>query len=62
MIGLTDDGAIANTVLTFMVQSLRSTYKDVKLVPVESLTTDIVKKNFDSVLEALAAIFVIFTV
>ena len=53
-IGLTDDGVPAKTVLAFMVQSIRGSYKDVIcLVPVNKLNTTTLHKWFIEVLRAI---------
>ena len=50
-IGLTDDGLPAKTILAFMVQSIRSKYKDVVcLVPISKLDTAILRAWFDRVM------------
>ena len=55
LIGLTEDGNKAKTVLAFMVQSIFSKFKDVVyLAPVERLNTSQLKSYFDSLLEQLS--------
>ena len=62
-VGLTEDGACARTVLTFMVQSVCQTYKDVVcLVPVEKLDTNILRCWFDKVMKCLDDIFFVVAV
>ena len=50
-IGLTDEGLPAKTVLAFMVQSIKSKYKDVVcLVPISKLDTATLRSWFDRVM------------
>ena len=50
-IGLTDDGLPAKTILAFMVQSIRSKYKDVVcLVRISKLDTASLRAWFDRVM------------
>ena len=50
-IGLTDEGLPAKTILAFMVQSIRSKYKDVVfLVPISKLDTASLRAWFDRVM------------
>ena len=62
-VGLTEDGACARTVLTFMVQSVCQSYKDVVcLVLVEKLDTNILRCWFDKVMKCLNDIFFVVAV
>ena len=48
--------------LVFMIQSVRSKYKDVvKIVPVESLNEQLLQRHFMSVLQALSEIFFVIS-
>lgn len=61
--GLTEDGEPAKTVLTFMVQSTCSKFKDVVcLVPVNKLDSNLLRCWFDKVMEALNDILFIVAV
>ena len=58
LVGMTKDSKLAKTVLVFMIQSIRSKYRDVvKIIPVASLTTDFLLEQFHSVMEGLSNIF-----
>ena len=62
-IGMTSDGQIAKTVLTFMIQSISSKYKDVVcMVPVMNLTSKHLRAWFDKVMNALKEIFLVVAV
>ena len=62
-IGLTEEGVPAKTVLAFMVQSMRSNYKDVVcLVPVNKLDTAILRRWFDTVMTAIFEVMLVLTV
>ena len=62
-VGLTEDNKPAKTVLTFMIQSTCSKYKDVVcLVPVDKLDTKTQRKWFDLVMLKLQDIFRIVAV
>ena len=51
LVGLTEDGEISKTVLTFMVQSLRAKFKDVvQLVPLAGFSCDVLEMHFIAVL------------
>ena len=53
-IGMTEDGNTAKTVLSFMVESVTSDYRDVvKLIAVDSLTSQQLRRYFDSVISRL---------
>ena len=61
--GLTEDGVPAKTVLTFMVQSVCSKYKDVVcLIPVNCLDTALLQRWFEKVMHALDGIFFVVAV
>ena len=63
LVGVTDNGGVSKTVLVFMVQSIRSKYKDVvKVVPVDTLTTDLLLEQFHSVLQSISDIFHVFAI
>ena len=62
-VGLTEDGPCVRTILTFMVQSVCQSYKDVIcLVPVEKLGTNILRCWFDKVMKSLDEIFFVVAV
>ena len=62
-VGLTEDGACAQTVLTFMVQSVCQSYKDVvSLAPVEKFEMNILHCWFDRVMKCLDKIFLVIAV
>ena len=62
-IGLTEEGVPAKTVLAFMVQSMRSNYKDVVcLVPVNKLDTAILRRWFDTVMTAIDELMLVLAV
>jgi len=62
-VGLTDDGRPAKTVLTFMVQSVCSKYKDVVcLIPVNQLDMALLQRWFEKVILALDGIFFVVAV
>ncbi len=63
LVGVTDNGGLAKTVLVFMVQSIRTKYRDVvKVVPVENLTTSLLLEQFTSVLRSISNIFHVIAV
>ncbi len=63
IIGLTDDGSPAKTVLAIMVQSVSSKYKDiVYLAPIDSLTTEVLQTCLFSVFEQLQKIVCVVAV
>ena len=58
MVGLTQDGKLSKTVLTFMIQAVNGKYKDVvKLVPVEKLNVDILQDNFKHAMMEVSKLF-----
>lgn len=53
-IGMTEEGSIAKTVLSFMVESVTSDYRDiVQLIAVDSLTSQHLRRYFDAVISRL---------
>ena len=62
-VGLTESGDPAKTVLTFMVQSTCSKYKDVVcLVPVKRLDTNLLRRWFDKIMQALNEFFFVVAI
>ena len=62
-IGVTEGGASAKTVLTFMIQSVKGKYKDVvSLIPIHKLSTALLRKWFDLVMSALNDLFLVVAV
>ena len=62
-VGFTDESGLAKTVLTFMIQSTCSKYKDVVcVVPCLSLTVDHLHRWFTNVMKALHEIFLVIAV
>lgn len=62
-VGVNEEGEPAKTVLTFMVQSTCSKFKDVVcLVPVRKLDSSQLRYWFDKVMETLSEIFVVVAV
>ena len=62
-IGVTEEGASAKTVLTFMIQSVKGKYKDVVcLIPIHKLSTALLWKWFDLVMSALNDLFLVVAV
>ena len=62
-IGVTEEGASAKTVLTFMIQSVKGKYKDVVcLIPIHKLSTALLRKWFDLVMSALNDLFLVVAV
>ena len=62
-IGLTKDGTPSKTVLTFMVQSIYSKYRDVVcLVPISKLDSGLLREWFCKVMEGLKDVFLVLAV
>ena len=62
-IGVTEEGASAKTVLTFMIQSVKGKYKNVVcLIPIHKLSTALLRKWFDLVMSALNDLFLVVAV
>ena len=62
-IGLTKDGTLSKTVLTFMVQSIHSKYRDVVfLVPISKLDSGLLREWFCKVMEGLKDFFLVLAV
>ena len=57
LIGMADNGVMASTVLSFMINSIHGNYKDiVKLCPVNKLTVQTLSEVFNSVMKQLISI------
>ena len=59
-VGIDANGDASKTILTFMIKSLHGKYSDViSLIPIRSLTTDILKRHYDEVMDLVSKFFLV---
>ena len=62
LVGLTEDGTPAKTVLAFVIQAVTGKYKDVSLTPVNKLNTALLRDWFDCVSDGINDLFLIVAI